>query len=235
VEAEARALWPEARILRMDSDALDSRARCLSALRRVGRGEVDIIVGTQMMAKGHDLPGLRLVGVILADEALGLPDFRAAERGFALLAQVAGRAGRTAPGRVIVQAFDPTHYALRAACANDCQGFFEQEAELRRELSYPPFCRLARLLVSATSEAAAGGFCRALAQLARRHFEARAVLGPAPAPLAKLKGRHRWHLLLRGPLTGGLHRRLEALLAEAEAARPSLVRLAVDVDPLDML
>jgi primosomal protein N' (replication factor Y) len=233
VEAEARQLWPQARVLRMDSDAMATRAKLLSALRQIRRGEVDIIVATQMMAKGHDLPGLKLVGIVLADESLALPEFRAAERGFQLLAQVAGRAGRTSPGRVIIQAFDPDHYALRAACRHDCAAFFEAEAPLRRELGYPPYCRLIRLIVSSTSPQAAAGFCRGLAGAAGKHFAPGEVLGPAPAPLSKLAGRYRWHIVLRGRPGGGLHRRLEALLADVR--KPPGVRLAVDVDPLDML
>jgi primosomal protein N' (replication factor Y) len=235
LEAEARERWPAARIQRMDSDAVATRARCLSALRAIRRGEVDIIVATQMMAKGHDLPRLSLVGIVLADEPLGLPDFRASERGFQLLAQVAGRAGRTAPGRVIIQAYDPEHYAVQAACRHDSVTFFEQEVPLRRELNYPPFCRLVRLVASSTSPAAASSFCRQLGELARKVFPPEGVLGPAPAPLSKLKGRYRWHLLLRGPLGGGLHRRLQRLLTEAGRVKPPSVRLATDVDPLDML
>ncbi|MFH0810248.1 MAG: primosomal protein N' [Pseudomonadota bacterium] len=236
VEVEARGLWPEARVVRMDSDVLQTRSACLSALKQIRRGEVDIIIGTQIMAKGHDLPGLSLVGVILADESLGLPDFRAAERGFQALAQVAGRAGRVSPGRVILQAYDPNHYALAAACAHDCGAFFDEEAPLRREMRYPPFSRMARLVVSSTSAQAALSFCcDRLATLARGHFDSQDVLGPAPAPLSKLKGRYRWHLLLRGAIGGGLHRSLRGLLAEAEKVLPPNVGLIVDIDPLDML
>jgi primosomal protein N' (replication factor Y) len=235
VEAEARELWPEARLLRMDSDAMNSRTKCLQALSAIRRGEVDLIVATQMMAKGHDLPGLSLVGVVLAEEALGLPDFRAAERCFQLLAQVAGRAGRTRPGRVIVQAYDPEHYALRAACRHDCAAFFEEEAPLRRELNYPPYSRLCRLVVSATSPQEAAAACQRVAELAHRHFPPAGVLGPAPAPLSKLKGRYRWHLLLRSRPGAGLHRRVQALLEDVFRLRPRPPRLEVDVDPLDML
>jgi len=235
VEAEARALWPEARIIRVDSDALTTRGACLKALSAIRRGEADIIVATQMMAKGHDLPNLALVGVVLADESLGLPDFRAAERGFQLLAQVAGRAGRTRPGRVIIQAFDAGHYALKAACRHDCGAFFDEEAPLRRELGYPPYSRLCRLVVSSTNETAAGGFCRALAAVARKHLPEGGVLGPAPAPLSKLRGRYRWHLLLRGRPGAGLHGRVQLVLAEAERLPAAGVRFEVDVDPLDML
>jgi primosomal protein N' (replication factor Y) len=235
VEAEALSVWPEARIQRMDSDTATTRAALLKALRAIHRGEVDIIVATQMMAKGHDLPRLSLVGVVLADESLGLPDFRAAERGFQLLAQVAGRAGRTSPGRVIIQAYDPGHYALKAACRHDSFAFFEEEAGLRRELGYPPYCRLARLVISSTSAQAAATASRTVAECARRVFPAEAVLGPAPAPLGKLKGRYRWHLLLKGPMGGGLHGRLKALLGEVGGTLPPGVHVAVDVDPLDML
>lgn len=235
VEAEARQLWPQARIVRMDSDAVGSRAACLKALSLIRRGEADIIVATQMMAKGHDLPRLQLVGVVLAEESLGLPDFRAAERCFQTLAQVAGRAGRTQPGRVIIQAYDPEHYALKAACRHDCAAFFEEEAPLRRELGYPPFSRLCRLVVSSTSQGGAAEACRRLHEAARRHFEPEAILGPAPAPLSKLKGRWRWHMLLRSSPGAGLHARLRALLEEATSFAPKLGRLEVDVDPLDML
>src|SRR5436305_13006441 len=162
-------------------------------------GRIDMLVGTQMIAKGHDFPNVTLVGVVSVDAGLALPDFRAAERTFQLITQVAGRAGRgRLPGRVLIQTYHPEHYALRHACAQDYEGFFEQEINYRRNLSYPPFVALASLLVHGDDltrvQATASEVRRALDQHnAERHVR---VLGPAPAPLARLRGRHRVQILL---------------------------------------
>src|SRR5205085_4349110 len=165
-----------------------------------GAGDLDMLVGTQMLAKGHDFPNVTLVGVVSVDAGLALPDFRSAERAFQLITQVAGRAGRgSLPGRVLIQTYHPQHYALKHACAQDYEGFFDEEINYRKNLSYPPFVALASLLVHGEVltrvQATAAELRRALDQHnAERHVR---VLGPAPAPLARLRGRHRVQILLK--------------------------------------
>lgn len=191
-----------------------------------------------MVAKGHDFPGVRLVGVVNADLGLHFPDLRAAERTFQLLTQVAGRAGRGAsPGRVVVQTFTPDHYAIRPVMTHDYEGFYAEERRHRALLGYPPFGHLVQVRVSGTDEAEAQRAADALAAAARAAVASDdpcEVLGPAPAAIARLRGRHRFHFLLK-------HRSREAVwpvaraVAEAAAALRGDVRAAVDVDPVDML
>ncbi len=245
VEEWLAARFPRARIARLDRDAVGAKGAVRDILAEVAEGRVDLLVGTQMVAKGHDFPGVTLVGVLLAESGLALPDFRAAERTFQLLTQVAGRAGRgEAPGRVIVQTYDPEHPAVRLAAAHDVEGFYVQELAARRELGYPPFRRLVNLRLDApTAEGARRAAAAVAARVAARLAADRALagqvemLGPSPAPLSRLRGRHRWHLLLKGRASGPV-RRLAAAVA-AEAARPGRLppgaTLAIDVDPGSLL
>jgi primosomal protein N' (replication factor Y) len=230
VEEEVRVLFPGLSVARADRDTLARRgahARLLDALRR---GEVRVLVGTQVVGKGLDLPEVGLVGVVSADVALALPDFRAAERTLQQLVQVAGRAGRgDRPGRVVVQTYQPDHPAVRAAASHDVLGFYECEWEERRRLRYPPFVALARVQVQSPRELEAEATCRALAG----RLEGVEVLGPAPAPLSPLRGRHRWHLLVRDPQSESVRRALRSALARWRP--PAGVRVAVDVDPMEML
>jgi primosomal protein N' (replication factor Y) len=209
-------------------------------LRGLRDETLDIVVGTQMVAKGHDFPGVRLVGVIVADVGLHLPDFRAAERTFQLLTQVAGRTGRDdVPGRVIIQTFDPEHYAIAPVLKHDYERFYAQELAHRRALGYPPVGRLVRVLVTGTDEAETR---RASEELARLVSSAGAngpgceleVLGPAPAPLARLRGRYRYQLLVKGAAGSQLHGAAETL-AKATAGLSSPLQASVDVDPVSML
>jgi len=239
LEAAVSELLPEARVARLDRDT--SGRRSLSSLvRGMRRGDIDVLVGTQMVTKGHDFPGVTLVGVVAADLGLNLPDFRAAERTFQLLTQVAGRAGRgDRPGRVLVQTFSPDHYALVAARGHDYARLAERELTLRRELGYPPFGHLIALRLDSEDAArvrrAAGLVGDTLADaLTRPGAEPATVLGPAPAPLSLLRGRHRWQLLLKAARRS----RLRALVHEVRALPPRAlagVRLAIDVDPIHML
>jgi primosomal protein N' (replication factor Y) len=245
VEEWLAARFPAARLARLDRDAVGPRARVRDILAEVAEGKVDILVGTQMIAKGHDFFGVTLVGVLLAESGLSLPDFRAAERSFQLLTQVAGRAGRgEAPGRVIAQTYDPDHAAIRFAAAHDVRGFYEAELAARQELGYPPFRRLVNVRLDAPT---ADGARRAASWVAARAkarlegdtslAEQVALVGPAPAPLSRLRGRHRWHLLLKGKTSGPV-RRLAAGLAADAAARGGLaanVALSLDVDPATLL
>ncbi len=231
VEALA-AMLPAARVLRLDRDATTRKDAHFEILEAFGAGEADILVGTQMVAKGLDFPRVSLVGVLAADAALRLPDFRAAERTFQLVTQVAGRAGRARPGRVIVQAFAPEHPALVAAAAHDYQGFVTAELAAREGALYPPFSRLTVLTISAQAaeraEEAARELRDAIADLPAE------ILGPAPAPIALLHGQHRMLLVLK---TRRLPEVLAGLRAEVAriAARRKHVRISVDVDAISML
>jgi primosomal protein N' (replication factor Y) len=204
LEQEARYTFPRARQLRWDSDIISGRTSHEVILRRFRNREADILIGTQMIAKGLDLPSVTLVGVVSADTSLNLPDFRSGERTFQLLSQVAGRAGRgTHGGRVIIQTFSPEHYAIQAAARHDYASFYEQEIAYRRQLHNPPFTGLARLVYIHTNDAAAQ---REAEKMKQRLFEetvARGIggidiIGPAPAFVRRLRGRYRWQLVLRG-------------------------------------
>jgi primosomal protein N' (replication factor Y) len=198
------------------------------------RGEIDILVGTQMVTKGHDLPTVTVVGVLNADAALSLPDFRAAERCFHLLVQVAGRAGRgDKPGVVVIQTRQPEHPAIALAAQHDVAGFTEREMRERHELGYPPFSRLALVKLDAREAAQAEREAERLANIARRAAaKGVQVLGPAPAPLARLRNRYRFRFMVRAQDRAALRR---VLLAVARSATQRQVRVAIDVDPLSML
>jgi primosomal protein N' (replication factor Y) len=241
VEREVRRLFPHARVARLDRDATGGRHAMQEILTRLARGEIDILIGTQMITKGHDFPRITLVGVVSADVTLGLPDFRAAERTFQLLTQVAGRAGRgEVPGEVIVQTFAPQHYAIQHAQAHDFHGFYTEEIAYRKHLGYPPVVRLAAIRFDARDPQAVEQFCQAFVALLRpyvRDAEGVTLLGPAPAALAKLNNRYRWHLLLKASTVRRLHEVIEAGLSALQQASISRhgVRLMVDVDPVNLL
>jgi primosomal protein N' (replication factor Y) len=201
-------------------------------------GSADILIGTQMIAKGHDFPGVTLVGVVNAEASLNMPDFRSAERTFQLLSQVIGRAGRgELPGRVIVQALNPAQYAIQCAIAHDGPGFYNQELEFRREAGYPPFAFLAALSISGTAEKSVEDQAEAAARLfgqLKHELTLRVeVLGPAPAPLYRLRGRFRRQILLKAPTRSDLRRLIAAWLGR-RAASPN-VREIIDIDPVDMM
>ena len=204
VEAAAHQLFPEARIVRWDRDTTGGKMSHERILERFIRHEADVMIGTQMIAKGLDLPLVTLVGVMSADTALRLPDFRAGERTFQLLTQVAGRAGRSIlGGRVIVQTYAPDHYCIEAASHHDYEGFYEQEIEFRRQQRYPPFARLVRLVYvhreKERCEAEATRISRVLEnKIARLGLPEIDVIGPAPAFLSRIRGQYRWHVIVRG-------------------------------------
>jgi primosomal protein N' (replication factor Y) len=230
VESDVAAAFPSARVLRWDRDSVrrGGQERMLQASHD---GQVDIIVGTQMIAKGLDLPGVTLVGIINADGMLYLPDFRAAERTFQLLAQVSGRAGRRTSGSdVILQTFTPEHYAIRHAARHDYDGFYAEELAFRRRLGYPPFKRLARLTYRHTDFDRAAQEAERLAEIFERwlverpHYAGVDLIGPAPAFAGKIRDRYVWQLLLRGEL-------LTQLLGDI-GAPPGWT---VDIDPVNLL
>jgi primosomal protein N' (replication factor Y) (superfamily II helicase) len=240
VEDALQALLPQARIARMDRDTTRGKAAHQRILRTLGRGEIDILVGTQMIAKGHDYPNITLVGVVSADATLAIPDFRAPERLFQLLTQVAGRAGRgPVDGEVFIQTFRPEHYSVSFARQHDFLGFFQDEMPRRQALLYPPYTRLARLLLDGPHAEHVQVASQWLEAVLRRHLGNGqvALLGPAEAPVAKVQDRYRWHLLLKAPTSRLLHRCLHAALAEIAQARQQLhgARLSVDVDPLTFM
>jgi len=239
LEEELLRLFPGARIGRMDRDTTSKRGSQERLLRQWEKGEMEILVGTQMITKGHDVAGVTLVGVILADLSLNLPDFRAAERTFQLLLQVAGRAGRgKEPGKVIIQTFVPDHYAFQFATTHDYVGFFASEMEFRRALNYPPFSRLVQLrfegpkLEEVEEKARLVGFNLRKHQQDAQGAEQIEILGPAPAPIQKLRNRYRWQILLKGKKGPHLYK----LANQARSLNPrGRVRLLVDVDPYNML
>jgi primosomal protein N' (replication factor Y) len=236
VEAALRRRWPDARVARMDSDTMRRREDYEESLTAFERREVDVLVGTQMIAKGLDFPRVTLVGIVAADLGLYMPDFRAAERTFQLVAQVAGRAGRgTRPGRIVVQTSAPEHPAIRHGGRAEYEAFAREELAARRELGYPPYGRLVRVVLEDADERRVAGASEALAEALRAQEFARRlqVLGPAPAPVALLRGRHRMHLLLKAPLEEQLVCAAAGWLAE-RAGQESRVQIKVDVDPLSL-
>jgi primosomal protein N' (replication factor Y) len=234
VEEEAIKTFPGARLLRWDRDVTRGRGAHERILARFLAREADVLIGTQMVAKGLDLPAVTLVGVVSADVSLHLPDFRAGERTFQLLTQVAGRAGRAGSGnggppelgRVVVQTYTPQHYAIEAAAQHDYESFFAQEIELRRRLGYPPFSRLARLVYSHTNSAYAYQEAARVVRVLCQERDTRGlpdleVMGPSPAYVARLRGRYRWQVLVRG------HHPAELL---ADVALPQ--NWLLDIDPM---
>ncbi len=242
IEEEVSRRFPLAVVRRLDSDVVaEAGAGAEAELGRVldefASGKAQVLIGTQLVAKGLDFPNVTVVGVISADTALNMPDFRAAERTFQLLSQVAGRAGRGARGGVTHnQTCTPGHDAVRFAAEHASAAFLEAELEHRRLLRYPPFAKLAKVLVSAKDAAAARRFAEALAEHVRAAGEPGVlVLGPAPAPRAKVAGRSRFLILLKADDRPALRRALDALESEAAPRPPAAVRATVDVDPASML
>lgn len=232
VEEEIYGRWPQARVLRLDSDSLSHRGAHEEIYEAFRRGDADILVGTQMVAKGFNFPMLTLVGVINADVTLNLPDFRARERTFQLLTQVAGRAGRgEKPGEVVVQTYFPEDYSIQAACCHDYLAFYQKEIRQRQRFGYPPFGHLVLLMASAPKEDLARAAAEELNQyLVKEELPGVTILGPAPAPLAKLQGRYRYQLILKGKPLSLLRETVKKVLA---SWRPkSQVRVAVDINPL---
>lgn len=230
VEEEVRRLFPDARVARADRDTMSRRGAHERLMEDLRERRVQVLVGTQMVAKGLDLPGVALVGVVAADVALSLPDFRAAERTLQQLTQVAGRAGRgDSPGEVIVQTYQPRHPAILASQSDDDLAFFEEEIASRRALGYPPFASLVHVIVSARALADARGAAQSLAA----SVQSAEVLGPSPAPLSRLRGWYRWQIVARDEDPAAVRDAVRDALAAWR--RPPGVRVAVDVDPVEML
>ena len=235
VAQEIARLWPVAKVARLDRDTVRRKGAAAEILRSMAGGAIDVLVGTQMIAKGHDFPGVTLVGVISADVGLGLADFRAGERTFQLLTQVAGRAGRgTERGEAIVQTLYPNHYSISHATQQNYGAFFADEMKYRQAMRYPPLTALVNLMVKGADARGALGDAATLAQHLRSHADAGrfSVLGPAPAPVAKLRGEYRAQIFLKGSHRASMR---EAALA-AVAAEPELRRrVSIDIDPVSIL
>ena len=235
VAQEIATLWPAARVARLDRDTVRRKGAAADILRSMAAGSIDILVGTQMIAKGHDFPRVTLVGIVSADVGLGLADFRAAERTFQLLTQVAGRAGRGGdPGEAIVQTIYPNHYSIEYACRQDYDAFFAKELRYRQSMRYPPLTAMVNIVVKAADARAALADAATLAQHLRNNADIGrfSVLGPAPAPLAKLRGEYRAQIFLKGSHRGGMRDAvLSALAAEPDMRR----RVSIDIDPVSIL
>jgi primosomal protein N' (replication factor Y) len=233
LEKEVQKLFPDARVQRMDSDTTSRKGAQEIILHDLEQKKIDILIGTQMITKGHDFPSITLVGVISADTSLNMPDFRAAEKTFQLITQVAGRGGRgDSPGKVIIQTFNPEHYALKHAQTHDFNAFYKEEVEFRRALCYPPFGRIINLRFSSIKKEVLieeakrlGNIARIIAEKVSRKVE---IIGPAESPLAKIRGRHRWQMLIKGEDINHLHQ-IAAQIIQKNSSNQ--VKITADVDP----
>jgi primosomal protein N' (replication factor Y) (superfamily II helicase) len=237
IEQEIAELFPEARVARIDSDTVTDRRKFISLLKKMHQREIDILIGTQMIAKGHDFPHVTLVGVVWADGGLSMPDYRAAERTYQLLSQVTGRAGRgKKSGRVIIQTLRPEHYAIQLAQAHDYEQLYEKEMGIRKNPLFPPYLRLINLKISGTREAEVQRVAGLIAELCRSWPEKGIeVLGPAPAPIDRIRDRYRWQVLLKGRQSSQLHAMCRKVLENQSSFARGDIRIAVDVDPESMM
>ena len=240
VEEEVRGLLPEARIVRLDSDTASDRKKFLATLADMHSGKIDILIGTQMIAKGHHFPNVTLVGVVWADGGMSMPDFRAAEKTFQLLTQVTGRAGRgEEPGEVIIQTMRPNHYAIVYARHHEYRKMYDHEMRLRKHPVFPPFVRLTVLRVGGRVETDVQAAALTIARFCRKSVEKEKyrieVLGPAPSPLDKIKDNYRWQVLLKGVDTDELHALCSALGGERNTLVKRDCDLVIDVDPENMM
>lgn len=233
VERELNQLLPQARVIRMDVDTTRRKGMHEKLLRQFGQGQADILLGTQMIAKGLDFPNVTLVGVLNADTGLGLPDFRASERTFDLLSQVSGRAGRAnKQGEVLIQTFNPDHYAIRYAQANDYEGFFKREMALRHQASYPPYYYTVRIMASHPDEAVAARVVTRLHQLLqKRLLPSSIILGPTPRPIARMKRRYYYQIVIKYKRDPGLHAALFDILQSTQSRGFNDVQVSIDPDP----
>jgi len=239
LEVKLAELFPAARVARLDRDVARRAGHFRRLLSDFRQSKIDILVGTQLISKGHDFPGVTLVGVVSADLGLGIPDFRAAERTFQLLTQAAGRAGRgEAPGRVLVQTFYPEHYAIRLAADQNYEGFFSKELRFRRMMHYPPCAALANVIVQDVKLERAARMAKEIGNfldgvdISSRMLK---VLGPSPAPLAKIEGRYRIQFLFKATSRARLNEVLRQLVDECDHRGISLRSVMIDVDPVSVM
>jgi primosomal protein N' (replication factor Y) len=244
LEAMVVSIFPKARIARMDRDTTQRKGSILKLLKGLKNKTTDILIGTQMVAKGHDFPNITLVGIICADLSLSFPDFRACERTFQLLAQVAGRAGRgEKPGSVILQTYNPDHFSIATARQQDFIEFYRQEINFRKALNYPPYSRMIQIKISGKDPQETESHARLLGDLCHglkthhcdnyQHVE---IMGPIEASLTRIAGRYRWQVLLKGLNATALHQFINQLMSENPkvfARQP--IQVTIDVDPYFMM
>jgi primosomal protein N' (replication factor Y) len=236
VEDELHQFLPTARIARLDRDSARGKGSFERILNAFRDGDIDILVGTQMIAKGHDIPNVTLVGIVLADIGLSLPDFRAAERSFQLLTQAAGRAGRgSVPGRVVIQTLNPDHYAIRLAAQQDYADFYRKEIEFRKWLRYPPFASMANVMTRAEKQEDALRMAAQLGYLLTPPPEGVRVMGPAEAPVLRVRSEYRYQILLKAARRSTLRQVLNNLRKLAEQQKWKANTLLIDVDPLSLM
>ncbi len=244
IEEFVKKLFPQARTARMDRDTTRHKGALINLLQDLKNHKTDILVGTQMVAKGHDFPNITLVGIICADLSLNFPDFRASERTFQLLTQVSGRAGRgEMPGEVILQTYNPGHFTILAAREQDFKRFYHNEINFRKSLNYPPFSRLIQLLISGKNREKTQMFVQQLSRRIKSFHESEVsflknveILGPIEAPLTKIAGNYRWHVLLKSLRASPLHNFMDLLIQrEKKLFSNRSIKVAVDVDPCLML
>jgi primosomal protein N' (replication factor Y) len=236
IEAQAKAYFPNARIQRLDSDVVTAKGSMEEILDSFGKGNIDILIGTQMVAKGLDFPNVTLVGIIAADSLLRLPDFRASERNFSLLAQVAGRAGRgDTPGDVVLQTYCPEHHSIQYALTEDFHGFFDEEAKLRKEALFPPFIELAHFIISSPNREKAANTAQQLYDLFAKHksVDVKNLFGPAPAALEQINNRYRYQVMLKMPDLEELIKTVKEVTDSLK--KPSDTRLNIDINPYFMM
>lgn len=231
IEKTLKELFPAITVDRLDRDALGKGGALDGIYRRMDSGSTTVLVGTQMLAKGHDFPGVTLAGIVNAEQALDLPDFRSTERTFQIITQVAGRAGRgERPGKVVIQTYIPDHYAITTALSGDQEAFYKMDLESRRTLGYPPFGRLGRIILDGVDEKKVTNAALSLAGKLQVGRESR-ILGPSPAPLLKIRNRYRWHILVLSEN----HSALVKVLRAAKGMKITAVRVTVRVDPVQLL
>jgi len=243
VESWLKSLYPEKNIVRMDRDTVSRKGAILKILKGLKNREIDILVGTQMVTKGHDFPGITLVGIVCADLSLSFPDFRAGERTFQLLAQVAGRAGRgETPGRVILQTYNPDHFSIQCAQAQDYRAFYQKEIQFRKNLDYPPYSRMIQIKISSRSKEKGWRHADFLNEHARQIIRSNPVFekeirifGPLASPVAKIATFHRWQMLIKGMHIAPLREFVQRLMFDGLPKPGREVKTAVDVDPFFML
>ncbi|MCP4023418.1 MAG: primosomal protein N', partial [Desulfobacteraceae bacterium] len=243
IESILKKMFPEARLARMDQDSTSKKGSMIKILRSIRNRTVDIIVGTQMLAKGHDFPFITLVGIVCADLSLSLPDFRAGERTFQLLAQVAGRAGRgQTPGKVIMQTYAPDHFIIEASKRQDFINFFNNEAPFRKALQYPPYSKMIQIKISGNDFSRVKNHAMALSHgldnLIAGEKEVKEkvqVLGPIEAPIQKISSRYRWQILLKSSSANLLNRLVRSVLIHPSIKSHKNISVAVDVDPYSLM
>ncbi|RJR15336.1 MAG: primosomal protein N' [Nitrospiraceae bacterium] len=241
-EEEIQSLMPGLAFKRMDRDTTQKKLSHYRIIRQMEEKKIDVLLGTQMVAKGHDFPDVTLSAVISADIALNMPDFRSAERAFQLFTQLAGRAGRgEVPGRAYIQTYEPEHYVFDFVRSHDYKGFYDKEIELRKELSYPPFSRLLRIIFSFKNKGDAGKTVKVISGRIRRMNQASSplarggveILGPAPAPVEKIRNLWRWHIIMKGKNAKALRQAAAVILEKLKDVKN--MKIDIDVDPINML